>query len=897
MIGRKIDCPKCKYRFVVEEPAEEEAELDDAEEGGDGVKTKPGAKKKRTGQAPEKKAKKSNKMVLVLALAGAGVVLLVVAGVLIFGGVFGDSKEEKKGGTSPSSRFSGGPGRAGTVEPDDNPNKEEKKDKEEPNKPVDLVSNLLPNDSELVLNLSPQDILKSPLGKPAFETPGAFQKKMFEDNFGIPLDNLERILVAGNITQNWFFAVIKTSAPIPQETVQKTLGLKKAENPPLGQDYFVMTSDWLAKELNRGSEFLEAKGKAGAAAAAARTVGVRFHSQQVLVLADMVPLKKFLADKSTPAQLYKPPQEKPAEADQAEGGPGPAGGGRGGPPAGGGGGAAGGMMERMQENMQAMRSGQRGGGPRGGMGGPMGGMQAGTSTSAAPPPASNSYLTINPQMKAMLDRVEAKEPVIFSLAMDLNPFIDRAKGRVEFLFTQDILPRFGGLSVGMKEKITAIGALEFPDQNLAQSFSQQFQTNLQVWAQLAEAMGNFRIDVPGAGGAGMMGRGGMAEMMTRGMRRGGAGGPQGPGGAGTPPGPGANRSPTDQGQPAPGRPGFGPGGQPFGPGGGNANEQNYIGTAKVDIGSHEKTLQLSVEVTLKQPAMDLVQKGLEMGWIRARGEIASARINPVPYDLAQTLKAYEDQKGHYPRGAFARKPSAERKERPWPPDQRVSWLADLLPFMGYDEIYNKIDFEKSWRDKENYLSSMALIPQFLDGRDPNRSRYVRYPGMLYEVAATDYVGIAGIGLDAADYSDKDPAVAKKLGVFGYDRVTKAEDIKDGLDNTILMLQIPSPYKSPWIAGGGSTVRGVPETRSVQPFVSVQADGKRGTMAIMANGAVRFIGEDIDDKVFQAMCTYQGAEKVDVEKNTTIVPDLRLETKAEKPAAPKEEKPAKEEKKK
>src|SRR5207245_11572060 len=119
--------------------------------------------------------------------------------------------------------------------------------------------------------------------------------------------------------------------------------------------------------------------------------------------------------------------------------------------------------------------------------------------------------------------------------------------------------------------------------------------------------------------------------------------------------------------------------------------------------------------------------------------------------------------------------------------------------------------EQSWRDKENYLPSMALIPQFLDGRDPNRSRYIHYPGLDYEVAATDFVGIAGIGLDAADYSDKDPELAKKLGIFGYDRVTKVADIKDGLENTILMLQIPSAYKSPWIAGGGSTLRGVPDT--------------------------------------------------------------------------------------
>jgi hypothetical protein len=858
LIGKKIDCPKCKYRFVVEEPAENEAELDEAEETAgeqkgkrDGVKTKPGAKKKRGGEATDNKDQKSNKLVLVLGLAGAGVVLLIVAGVLIFGGVFSTKEEKKAAAPPPSGR---NPGRQAAADAEENPNKPETKD--EPNKPVDVVSNLLPNDSEVVVNLSPQDILKSPVGKPAFETPGAFQKRMFEDNFGIPVDGLERILVAANITQNWFFVVIKTSAPIPKEAVQKTLGLKKAESPPMGQDYFVMTSDWLAKELNRGSEIIGPKGKVGAAAAAARTVGVRFHGPQVLVLADVVPLKQFLANNSKPTQLYKPSEDQAAEGDQAGGGPGRAGGGQRG-------GGQGGMMERMQGNMQMMM-GQRGG--------PMGGATA----SAAPPPASNSYLTINPQMKAMLDRVEAKGPVLFSMAIDWSPIKEIQKGKMEFFFLQDFLPKFMGLAVGMKEKITAIGAVEFPDQNLAQANARNWEAGLQQLAQLAEAI-NFKIDVPGAGGPGMMMRGGMPDMRGR-MR-----------GPGAPPGTPPGAPPAGQGRPAPGGPGFGPGGPPFGPGGGNQGEPNYVGMAKFEVGSHENTVQLSVEVTLKQPAMDWVQKEMEMGWIRARGEIAVARINPLPHDLALTLRAYRDKNGHFPRGAFPRKSSIERKERPWPPDQRVSGLADLLPFMGYNEIYSRIDFEKSWRDKENYLPSMALIPQFLDGRDPNRSRYIHYPGLPYEVAATDFVFIAGIGLDAADYSDKDPELAKKLGIVGYDRVTKVADMKDGLENTILMLQIPSAYKSPWIAGGGSTLRGVPETRSVQPFVSMQPDGKKGTMALMADGSVRFISETIDDDVFKAMCTYKGGEKVDVEKNTTIAPDLRSETKAEAPAPSKEEK--------
>ena len=70
LIGKKVECPKCKYRFVVEEP-------DGA--GGGGVATP--AKKK-----PAKK--KSNNMLLIGGGVGAlaVVVLGVVGYMLMFGG-------------------------------------------------------------------------------------------------------------------------------------------------------------------------------------------------------------------------------------------------------------------------------------------------------------------------------------------------------------------------------------------------------------------------------------------------------------------------------------------------------------------------------------------------------------------------------------------------------------------------------------------------------------------------------------------------------------------------------------------------------------------------------------------------------------------------------------------
>ena len=95
----------------------------------------------------------------------------------------------------------------------------------------------------------------------------------------------------------------------------------------------------------------------------------------------------------------------------------------------------------------------------------------------------------------------------------------------------------------------------------------------------------------------------------------------------------------------------------------------------------------------------------------------------------------------------------------------------------------------------------------------------------------------------------DLTLRKKLGLFGYDRSTKFEDVSDGLANTIYLIQVPPVYQRPWVAGGGATVQGVPESRSIAPFVSVQSDGKHGAFVLMADGSVRFIKETIDSWPF------------------------------------------------
>jgi uncharacterized protein (TIGR03067 family) len=234
------------------------------------------------------------------------------------------------------------------------------------------------------------------------------------------------------------------------------------------------------------------------------------------------------------------------------------------------------------------------------------------------------------------------------------------------------------------------------------------------------------------------------------------------------------------------------------------------------------------------------------------------------HELAAALQAYVKAKGSFPRGTLPRPRDPDRFSD-WPPDQRLSWLADVLPFVGdgeYADMHPKAD--KFWADGANIEFARLPVPQFLSPPRAGGSaaRMVTYAGEPGVFAPTHYVGVAGVGMEAASYTDTDPATSAKRGVFGYDRVTRPADIKDGPANTIAVLLVPTDQAGPWIAGGGSTVRGVPvDADGVRPFVCTEYKGRKGTFAIMADFKVRFIPASIPADVFRALCTVAGNEKI------------------------------------
>src|SRR5262245_34184536 len=117
-IGKKIDCPKCKLRFVVEDPDAGDEEVKPAKgkasavtakkptngkaTNGTAVKKKPGLKARSADDdeddrpSPKKKKQGGSTMLLGLALGGVAL-LLIVAGVVVFL-MMGDDKKPSAGG-------------------------------------------------------------------------------------------------------------------------------------------------------------------------------------------------------------------------------------------------------------------------------------------------------------------------------------------------------------------------------------------------------------------------------------------------------------------------------------------------------------------------------------------------------------------------------------------------------------------------------------------------------------------------------------------------------------------------------------------------------------------------------------------------------------------------------
>jgi hypothetical protein len=522
-------------------------------------------------------------------------------------------------------------------------------------------------------------------------------------------------------------------------------------------------------------------------------------------------------------------------------------------------------------------------------------------------------LTINPGMKAMFDKLEKPDqPVLFSIVLPAaDPLVEEfdhyAKDRVfrvlkakgigaddpnfgkafdkqqKDVKLQDLGIRMVGFSLSAfsQDKFGGAVALDWNNESLEKIMVAA--TQPQITRLNAIMTGQISPDAPQPGG--------FSNPMGNGYPPGGGLTPSTPPGRSSSPYPGSGTSsPMPGGMTPSSRPG---GGYPGAPGGGYPGSSGSFpgGGATADAKQGPLEFVVDKSVTAISVALpfknDIVfgEVAQELGqfMIHLKGESELISTRSRVHELAAALTQYVKANGHFPRGTANRQVGPDQFAD-WAPDQRVSWMAELLPYFGDGEFQGlRIDPAKSWQEGANLSVAGVLIPQFLGRPNPLAPPLGHYPGVEPEVAMTNYVGVAGVGLDAAEYAPGNP----NAGVFGYNRETKPADVKRGLDQTIALLQVPAEELTPWMAGGGATVRGVSDgPDAVKPFVCTEYQGKRGTLAVMGDGKVRFIPETIDPKIFRTLCLIAGGEKIEnLDKIAPVVAGEGPVLTAQAPPAP------------
>lgn len=200
------------------------------------------------------------------------------------------------------------------------------------------------------------------------------------------------------------------------------------------------------------------------------------------------------------------------------------------------------------------------------------------------------------------------------------------------------------------------------------------------------------------------------------------------------------------------------------------------------------------------------------------------------------VRHYVEHHDHYPAGTIANVDLAVPK--------RLSWYVEIQPLIASDAKTASIDRAKAWDAAENRAAVDKVRALLLCPASSRR-------GGKGEPALTTYIGMAGLGADAAELPVSEPCA----GIFGYDRRTRPADIRRGIAYTVLLPETQSDI-GPWAEGGPSTVRGLIVKEIPYLGMSRQYGGLHlgGANVLFVDGHVPFVSEAVDPRVLRAETT-------------------------------------------
>ncbi|MEZ6073883.1 MAG: DUF1559 domain-containing protein [Pirellulales bacterium] len=218
--------------------------------------------------------------------------------------------------------------------------------------------------------------------------------------------------------------------------------------------------------------------------------------------------------------------------------------------------------------------------------------------------------------------------------------------------------------------------------------------------------------------------------------------------------------------------------------------------------------------------------------------ICAARIGELFAAVARYTTANEE---NFPAGAAG--------SALLPPETRLSWIARILPELGEPAWYEQLRFGRAWDAEGNRVVAERPLAAVMHLGDAER---LTADGG----AVTQFVGMAGLGEDAALLDAADP----RAGVFAYNKPRTVADVTDGLSQTIALISVADRL-GPWAQGGPATVRAFtrePYLAGPDGFGSgLSGAGGAGALVAMADGSVRFLPEGTDPRLLEQLATIAG----------------------------------------
>lgn len=158
-----------------------------------------------------------------------------------------------------------------------------------------------------------------------------------------------------------------------------------------------------------------------------------------------------------------------------------------------------------------------------------------------------------------------------------------------------------------------------------------------------------------------------------------------------------------------------------------------------------------------------------------------------------------------------------------------SWRTLILPFIEQQALYDQIDLSKPWNDPANAAVFKTA-----------RVQIYACPSTELKDSQTTYLAVVG------------PETA-----FSGLEARSFDDIEDGLSNTLLVFETDDEHAVPWM-----------EPVDADPDQFIEFDKNPDTLAhtggmqaLIGDGAVRFISQEVTTATRQALLTVAGGDKV------------------------------------